>query len=118
MSSGSGETADAIGHARTALAARGAELAALDEELSGQLRGAHRLAEDCVRRIGAVEAAIDAVAARAPIGGAAAAREFGRFLVARNREILGIVTEARTGAAAKAVALQELSERYRNCAQR
>ena len=117
MADGTGETGEALDAARGALAARDGDLAAADSALIALLGAAHRTAADCARRIDAVRAEIKAAVARGPAGSAASAREFGAFLVAKNREIIGIVTEARADAAAKTVALQSLGERYRGTAQ-
>jgi PHP family Zn ribbon phosphoesterase len=111
-------TDDALSAVRAALAARDGELAAADEELVAVLHAAHRDGISSVRRIDAVASAIDAAAAGRIIDGPAAGREFGAFLVERNREIRDIVTDAHADVAAKTIALQQLSERYRGTAQR
>lgn len=112
-----GETGDALDAARSALAARDGALAAADSALALVLDGAYRSAAGCVRRLDDLRAEIDVAVARGPFESAAAAREFGAFLVAKNREIIAIVAEARADAAAKAVALQALAEHYRGPAQ-
>lgn len=118
MVSGNGEAGDALSAVRSALAARDGELASADDELAAVLHGAHRDAQDSVRRIDAVRAAIDSAVADRDTDGAAAAREFGAFLVERNREISTILTEAQAAVSAQTIALQQLSDRYRGTAQR
>lgn len=115
MMSGSGDALNAV---RAALAARDGELAAADDELVSVLHGAHRDAQDGVRRIDAVASAIDAAVAGRNTDSAAASREFGAFLVERNREVSDIVTDAEAAVTTKTIALQQLSERYRGTAQR
>lgn len=113
MVSGNGASAEALSAARTALAARDDDITRADRALTDLVRGAHRVAVESMRRIDAIRTDIDSAVARGP-GGSAAARELGFFLVAKNREVIAIITEARADAAAKTVALQDLSERYRH----
>lgn len=113
---GAGETSAALAAARDQLAVRDAGIAALDDELLDALRDAHRLAGDCLRRLDAMQTRVDAAAAAIPAGGAAAG-ELSRFLVDRNREAIAVIIEAKAAAAAKAVVLQQLGARYRNCTQ-
>jgi hypothetical protein len=118
MVSGSSEAGDALSAVRSALSARDGELAAADGELAAVLHGAHRDAQDSVRRIDAVRSAIDSAVGGRDVDGAAAAREFGAFLVERNREIIAILTEAQAAISAQTIALQQLSYQYRGTAQR
>lgn len=118
MTSGTGETGDALSAVRAALAAGDHELAAADAQLADVLRTAQREALESVARIDAVRSAIDSAVADRDIDGAAAARDFGAFLVQRNRQISAIITESQAIATAKAIALQQLSEQYRSTAQR
>ena len=110
-------TDDALDAARAALAARDRDLADADAALTAVLDAACRTATGCARRIDGVRAEIDAAVAGARFDSAAAAREFGAFLVAKNREIIAILTEARADTDATTVALQALGERYRSAAQ-
>jgi len=118
MGGGTGETGEALDAARAALAAADDDLAAADEALTGVVRRAQRLAADCLARLDAVRSEIDAAAAAGPAGSATAGAEFGRFLVAKNREVIDIINAARADIAASAVALRDLGERYRSSAQR
>lgn len=110
-------TDDALDAARATLAARDRDLAAADAALTAALHAAYRTAADCAHRIDGVRAEIDAAVARVRFDSAAPAREFGAFLVAKNREITALLTEARADADAATVALQALAERYRSPAQ-
>ncbi|MEI6252236.1 MAG: DUF4226 domain-containing protein [Mycobacteriaceae bacterium] len=108
-----GDSPDALESAQRALAARDADLAAADRELADAVAGAHALAVESLGRIDAVSAELDAVAADAPRDSPGAAHELTRHLVVKNRDIAAIVTDAKTAAHAKAVALKELTSRYR-----
>lgn len=110
-------TDDALDAAGAALSARDRDLADADAALTAVLHAAYRTAAGCVRRIDGVRAEIDAAVAAARFDSAAAAREFGAFLVAKNREIIALLTEARAHADATTLALQALADRYRRSAQ-
>ena len=107
---GSGEALEA---ARRALAARDADLADADRALTEAISSAHAIAVGAIGRIDAITADVEAVVTGQPKNNAAEAREIGRRLVAKNREIAAVVDEARAAADAKTVVLTQLIERYR-----
>ena len=107
------ESPDALESARRMLAARDAALADVDRDLAATVAAAHALAVESIGRIDAIGAELDAVAIAAPRDSPAAAHELSRLLVAKNRDIASVVSEAEAAAHAKTVALQELTDRYR-----
>ncbi|MFM9035983.1 MAG: DUF4226 domain-containing protein [Mycobacterium sp.] len=107
-----GESADALEAARRALAARDADLAAADRALADAVAGAYAAAVESIGRIEAIESEVEAAAADQPKDTPAGAREFGRHLVAVNREAADVVRWAKAQARAKTVAVKELTERY------
>ncbi|BBX75650.1 DUF4226 domain-containing protein [Mycobacterium shinjukuense] len=102
--------------ARQALLARQqGTVADADRVLAEVLAGAHAAMRDSVRRLDAIAAEIDRavadqdqLAADTPMG----AREFHRFLVAKQREIAAIVADAREFAHANSGVLERLRTRY------
>lgn len=108
-----GNSAAALQAARAALAARDADLAAADRALAAAVAEAHAAAVESIGRIDAIKSEVDAAVSDQPRDSAASAHEFGRNLVARNRDIAAVVTEAAAVAHAKTVALKELQDRYR-----
>ncbi len=113
MAQHAGESVTALDAALAVLGARDAELAAADAAVTDAVAAAHSAAVASIGRIDAIRAGVDAVVAyQGHDDGPAAAREFSRHLVDLQREVAGIVAEARSLSHAKAVALQELSARY------
>lgn len=108
-----GDSADALAAARRSLAARDADLADADRALAATVADAHAIAVQSISRLAAISDDIEAAAADQPTDTPAAAREIARNLVARNREIAEVVSEARELTRAKTLALKELAERYR-----
>lgn len=108
-----GDSAETLGEARRRLAARDADLADADRALAEAVAGAHAVAVESISRIDAISSAVERAADDQPKDSAADAREVGRNLVARNREIADVVREAKAVAEAKTIALRELTERYR-----
>jgi len=108
-----GDSPDALESVRRTLAARAADLADADLALAEAVAGAHAMAVESIGRIDAIGAELDAAAAEAPGGSPSAAHELSRTLVAKNRDIAAIVSEAKAAAQAKAAALKELTDRYR-----
>jgi hypothetical protein len=107
-----GDSADALAAARRALAARDADLADADRALAEALTGAHTIALESIGRLEAISAEIDSAATEHLHDSAAGAREVGRHLVARNREITEVISAAQAAVDAKTVALKELAGRY------
>ena len=108
-----GHSAAALEAARRALAARDADLAGADRVLAEAVADVHAIAVESIGRIDAINAEIDVAVSDQPKGSAAGAHEFGRQLVAKNRDITAVVTEAVEVAQAKTLVLKELQERYR-----
>ena len=108
-----GDSPDALEAARRVLAARDADLADADQALAAALAGAHALAVESIGRLDAISADLDAAATEAPGDSPAAAHELSRDLVAKNRDIAAVVSEARAAARAKTVAIKHLTQRYR-----
>lgn len=107
-----GDGAAAFAAAGSALAARDAELAGADRELAAALDRAHRRAAESIGRLDAVGAEIDS-AVRRTRDGTAAAHELARLLLAKQRETIAILGEARTLAADEAAVWNDLIGRYR-----
>ena len=102
-----------LASARSALAARDRELAAADRELSAVVAGAYATATRAIRRVEAIRDEIAAALSAQSLGTPAQGREFARFLIDKQRELVDIVTAAKADVAAKVSALQQLSARYR-----
>lgn len=111
-----GNSAAALEAARLALAARDADLADADRVLAAAVADAHAVAVDSIGRIDAIKTEINASVSDQPKDSTGSAHEFGRHLVAKNREIAAVVTEAVEMAKAKTVVLKELQDRYRTSA--
>ncbi|WP_264990793.1 DUF4226 domain-containing protein, partial [Mycobacterium kiyosense] len=86
-----------------------------DRKLAEVLAGAHETMRDSVRRLETIAAEIehavsqqDESALDTPMG----AREFQRFLVAKQREIAAVVAGARAVSRANSVVLQSLQDQY------
>ncbi len=107
-----GHSGDAFEAARRLLAARDADLADADRVLAATVAGAHDISIGSIVRLEAINAEIES-ATEHPRDSAAGAREVGRHLVAKNREIADVVGAAKDAVHAKTVALKELAERYR-----
>lgn len=107
-----GMAVDALTTARAALAVADARIAAADRQLADAIRTAHRVAVDSISRLEAVRSDIDAAVVRQRTDIAAGAREFGRFLLDRNRDIAAILEQAQSEAAAGTAALRTLIGEY------
>jgi hypothetical protein len=110
----SGDSSEALAAARRSLAARDAELADADRALIDAVADAHAMAVESIGRIDTIASAVENAATDQPKDNPAGAREVGRYLVAKNREIAEVVSEAKAAAEAKTIALKELTERYRS----
>jgi len=105
----------AIGDQQTALSTLHTAAAEADRVLADALAGAHAATVEGVRRLDAIAAEIEgAVTNQAAFGidTAVGAREFRRFLVAKQREILSVVSEAQELSSAKKAVLDKLGEHY------
>ena len=108
-----GDSGDALESARQVLAARDADLADADRALADAVAAAHALAVEALSRIDAISDDVEAAATDQPKNGPAGARDVSRHLVAKNREVAEVITEAEIAVQAKTVALRELTGRYR-----
>jgi predicted component of type VI protein secretion system len=111
MAEQTGPSVAAMQARQAALTERHGTVADADRVLAEALAGAHVEMNESVRRLDAIAADIDrAVSEQAdtPLG----AREFQRFLVAKQREITAVVAHARELARAKAAVLEGLRARY------
>jgi Domain of unknown function (DUF4226) len=110
-----GQSIGAIGERQAALARQHAAAADADRALAEALASAHAATVEGVRRLDAIGAEIDrAVANQTAIGldTSMGAREFQRFLIAKQREILAVVADARELDAAKKALLEKLTAHY------
>jgi len=112
-----GDSRDALVSAREALTAQMRSVAAADRILADTVRGAYVVASESLRRITVLQSEIDAAVAL-PVWSYASAPELHRFLLAKNRQLIGILSEANSSAATKTVVLQRLSDSYLPAAQR
>jgi Domain of unknown function (DUF4226) len=115
MAEQAGLSIGAIREKQAALFGRHEAAADADRALAETLASAYAATLDGVRRLDAIAAEIDrAVENQAAIGldTTMGAREFQKFLVAKQREILAVVSAARELDAAKAAVLQKLRRRY------
>jgi Domain of unknown function (DUF4226) len=115
MAEQAGRSIDAIGERQAALSRQHGAAADADRALAEALASAHAATVDGVRRLEAIAAQIDrAVANQTAIGldTAMGAREFQRFLIAKQREILAVVSGARELADAKKAVLDKLAAHY------
>lgn len=115
MAEQAGLSIGAIQDKQVALSRQHAAAAQADRGLGEALASAHAATVAGVSRLDAIEAEIDrAVASQAamgidtPIG----AREFQKFLIAKQREIFAVVSDAHQLDAAKRVMLKNLLEHY------
>jgi len=110
-----GRSIAAIGEHQAALATRHAAVADADRALAHALAEAHAATVEAVRRLDGIAAEIDgAVANQAALGldTAMGAREFQKFLIAKQREISTVVSSARELGDAKKAVLDTLREHY------
>jgi Domain of unknown function (DUF4226) len=115
MAEQAGQSIGAIGEAQAALSRQHAAAADADRVLAEALASAHAAAVDGIRRLDAIAADIDlAVANQSAIGldTAMGAREFQKFLIAKQREILAVVSDAHELDAAKKALLEKLTAHY------
>jgi hypothetical protein len=106
-----GAMAAAITARQAALVSRQAAAAAADRGFSEMLSGAHAATVDAVGRLDAIAADIDAPAGFAtdtPL----AARERQRYLIAKQRDIIAVVAEARERNDADTARLTSLRSAY------
>ncbi|HEY1841044.1 MAG TPA: DUF4226 domain-containing protein [Mycobacterium sp.] len=115
MAEQAGRSIEAIGERQAALSTRHAAAADADRALVEALAEAHAAVVEGVRRLDAIAAEIDsAVANQAALGldTALGAREFQKYLIAKQREISAVVSDARELDGAKKAILKTLHEHY------
>ena len=110
-----GRSIAAIGEQQAAASTRHVAAADADRALVQALADAHAATVEAVGRLDEIAAEIDsAVANQAALGldTALGAREFQKFLIAKQREISTVVSNAREVDSAKKAALETLREHY------
>jgi hypothetical protein len=107
-----GQSGEALASARAALAARDGDLAEADRELSAAVAGAYASATDAIWRLETIRAELAAAVSGQSVETPAEGRAFARFLLDKQRELVDIVAAAKSDAATKVTALQQLSARY------
>jgi hypothetical protein len=115
MAEQDGLSIGAIGEKQAALSKQHVAAAEADRALAEALASAHAATLEGVRRLDAIAAEIDsAVKNQAALGldTAMGAREFQKFLIAKQREILAVVVHAHELDGAKAASLAELRQHY------
>jgi hypothetical protein len=115
-----GGSIEAIGNRQAALAARHATSAEADRVLADALARAHATTVEGLRRLDAIETDIEAAVtkqAALALDTAMGAREFQKFLLAKQQEITSVISEARDLASTSKAALDALREHYGNPAQ-
>ena len=115
-----GGSIEAIADRQAALAARHAASAEADHALAQALADAHAATVESLQRLDAIGADIEgAVANQAGLAldTAMGAREFQRFLLAKQQEIRAVVAQARDLGSARKAALDMLHEHYTDPAQ-
>ena len=110
-----GVSASAAAMTQDALSARLGAAAEADRVLATTLADAHQVSVEALRRLDAIEAEIESAVAQqdllaldTPQG----ARQFHRFLLAKQRDISDVVTGVHGAASAKVTELQALSGQY------
>lgn len=115
MTEQAGFSAAAVSARRAALAARYQPLRDADEALTRVLADAHARSVAALHRLDEIEAEIEAVVDRQSelaLDTPAGALELHRFLCAKQREIVTLVSGAAAEDTAKTAALEALSEHY------
>jgi hypothetical protein len=115
MAEQAGRSIGAIGESQAALTRQHTAAAEADRALAEALAGAHAATVEGVRRLDAIAAEIDhAVANQTAIGldTAIGAREFQKFLIGKQREILAVVSDAHELDVAKKAVLEKLTAHY------
>jgi hypothetical protein len=110
-----GSSVEAIGARQAALSARHAASAEADRALAEALAGAHAATVEGIRRLDAIAAEIDGAVtnqAALALDTAIGAREFQKFLIAKQQEISAVVSQARELDGASRAALDKLREHY------
>jgi hypothetical protein len=113
MAEQTGPSVGAMAAQRAALASRRDAAADTDRVLTEVLATAHAAMRESVGRLATIEGDIErAVSKQSAVDTPLGAREFQRFLVAKQREIAAVVAHAHELARAKSVVLEGLREQY------
>lgn len=113
MAQDSAGTGAALAAARSALATRDSELASADRQLARTVCAAHAVATGAITRLADLAAQVEGAREQHCVESSLQARQFARFLIARQREAIDVVTAARAQAGANTVVLQRLADTYR-----
>jgi hypothetical protein len=119
MAEQDGLSIGAIGDQQTALSKRHTASADADRLLAQALAAAHAKTVEGLHRLDAIAAEIDSAVtnqAAWSLDTAVGAREFQRFLVAKQREIMAVVSDARELDGAQRAVLDSLGEHYGSAA--
>jgi hypothetical protein len=115
MAEQTGRSVAAIQATQSVLMTRHSTATDADSVLADAVAGAHAAAVEGIRRLDAIAEAIDnavqrqaALAIDTPMG----AREFQKFLIAKQREISAVISTARNFSDAKKTVLEGLRQRY------
>lgn len=120
MSDQAGSSVAAIQARQAVLARQHGALAEADRVLTEALAAAHTAMCESVRRLDAIAAEVEAAAADhadLAVDTSLGAREFQRFLIAKQREIAAVITEARELDRANSAVLQRLRSQYQTGAE-
>jgi hypothetical protein len=115
MAEQAGSAVEALGARQAALSARHAASAEADRALVEALASAHAATVEGIRRLDAIEAEINGAVtnqAALALDTAMGAREFQKFLIAKQQEISAVVSQARGVDGATRAALDKLREHY------
>jgi hypothetical protein len=110
-----GDAIDAIARRQAALSAHHAASTDADRALAEALATAHSVTVESVRRLDAIAAEIDGAVknqAALALDTAMGAREFQKFLIAKQQEISAVVSHARDIDSATRATLDTLREHY------
>jgi hypothetical protein len=114
-----GGSIDAIGQRQAALSARHEAAADADRLLAEALAKAHSVTVQSLQRLDAIAAEIDSAVANQgalALDTAMGAREFQKFLIAKQQEISAVVSQARDVDGATRAAMEKLRENYTSTA--
>ncbi|MDT5218531.1 MAG: hypothetical protein QOF15_636 [Mycobacterium sp.] len=113
MSHETGSSIGALRQRRAALASKHSAIADADRVLSQVVASAHEAMRHSVGRLDVIGAEVERAQQSELVGDTAlGAREFQRFLAAKQRAIAVVVAEARELSRAKSVVLQSLRNQY------
>ena len=115
MAGQAGGGVEALGARQAALSARHAASTEADRALVEALAGAHAATVEGIQRLDAIAAEIDGAVtnqAALALDTALGAREFQKFLIAKQQEISAVVSRAREVDGASGAALDTLREHY------